>query len=233
MSALACPSRSLTCSLVSFVLWSKELFRSAARCCSALIWSEMLIVVLLAIVSRQSTPRSRPGTVGSGTAGIARRYDPSPAPARTAARPPGSGRNFSAERSVVPAACPVWSVSNPAHSMTGSRGYRTSRSSQAERPHRRYAVPRRVWLSRACRQVRHSPGSAPSLAHPASEPGRPDSLIGHILGMSPPSAGLDRLHRIVLAANLTCRAPREEQPHGDQRLTGPHRAPARASRYGE
>ena len=69
-----------------------------------------------------------------------------------------------------------WSrASKPAHSMTGSRGYRTSRSSQAERPHRRYAGPRRVWLSLACRQVRHSPGAAPSLAHPASGAGPPSA----------------------------------------------------------
>jgi hypothetical protein len=52
--------------------------------------------------------------------------------------------------------------------VTGSRGYLTSRSSHAARPQRRYAVPRFVCLTSACRQSAHIPGWTGRAARPAA-----------------------------------------------------------------
>src|SRR5215472_4364529 len=46
--------------------------------------------------------------------------------------------------------------------MTGRRGYLTRLASQDARVHRRYAVPRLVPLTRACRHSAHRPGSTGS-----------------------------------------------------------------------
>jgi hypothetical protein len=51
------------------------------------------------------------------------------------------------------------SRANPGQSCTGSRGYLGSRSSQADRVHRRYVVPRWVAFTDAYVQPPHIPGS--------------------------------------------------------------------------